>query len=348
MATVRQYGYYIKGNKVSIVEKDTAFDNDVNSKDYGPGADRAQWKSPLASIDDGLEIEYVYSPEYILSGGVPNEGIGRAPLSGWYIDGDNYLTFITYSESVVLDPLNALSSPYDVSNDEYFYISNSEKWNGLHKAQTVSSLGTIQTYTKVNKSYDTGRLSAVSTNIQIVQPGSTGDAGAYLTGDNNSEIWMTRIFSVGDFVFFTGVATGDGGVYEITDVTTVNNGGEELQKAYLGKKYFLNSEKGIDEFSSSDDHFEGDVDLTARKIKFDPCWIYSDVDALDNEEDIIDLPSYLNKALVYYMKAKVAEDVMNIEAKEYFMLEFRKMVEKYNNIKVAGARMQAPGPFAIK
>ena len=39
-------------------------------------------------------------------------------------------------------------------------------------------------------------------------------------------------FSLIDFVFFTGVATGDGGVYEITDVTTVNNGGEELQKAY--------------------------------------------------------------------------------------------------------------------
>lgn len=47
MATVREYGYYIKGNKLAVVERDTSFDNDVNSKDYGPGSDRAQWKSPL-------------------------------------------------------------------------------------------------------------------------------------------------------------------------------------------------------------------------------------------------------------------------------------------------------------
>ena len=34
MASVRKYGYYIKGNKVAIVEKDTSFDNDTNSRDY--------------------------------------------------------------------------------------------------------------------------------------------------------------------------------------------------------------------------------------------------------------------------------------------------------------------------
>ena len=67
MATVRQYGYYIKGNKVAIVEKDTQFDNDVNSKDYGPGSDRAQYKSPLATVADGLEIQYVYSPKYVIN-----------------------------------------------------------------------------------------------------------------------------------------------------------------------------------------------------------------------------------------------------------------------------------------
>ena len=50
MAIVRQYAYFLKGNKVAVVEKDTAFDNDANSRDYGPGSDRAQWKSPLASV----------------------------------------------------------------------------------------------------------------------------------------------------------------------------------------------------------------------------------------------------------------------------------------------------------
>ena len=62
MATVREYAYYWDGNQVAIVERDTAFDNDVNSKDYGPGSDRSQWKSPKADITNGLEIQYTYNP----------------------------------------------------------------------------------------------------------------------------------------------------------------------------------------------------------------------------------------------------------------------------------------------
>jgi len=134
MATVREYGYYIKGNKVAIVERDTEFDNDVSSKDYGPGSDRAQWKSPLADISNGLEFQYVYSP-------------------------------------------------------------------------------------------------------------TTG---------------------------------------------------------------------------------------------------------LNDEDSEIDLPLYLAKALVYYVKAKLAEDTMNIDAKEYFMAEFREMVEKHNNTRIAGLRVQSPGLHAIR
>ena len=77
-------------------------------------------------------------------------------------------------------------------------------------------------------------------------------------------------------------------------------------------------------------------------------YVVKGVNTLDDEEDNIDLSNYLSKALVYYVKAKTAEDMMNIEAKEYFMKEFRKMVEKHNNTRVAGVRMQAAGPYAIK
>ena len=59
---VKEYGYYIRGNKLSLVEKDTNFDNDPNSRDYGPGSERSQWKSPKSSVIDGIEIEYSYAP----------------------------------------------------------------------------------------------------------------------------------------------------------------------------------------------------------------------------------------------------------------------------------------------
>ena len=76
--------------------------------------------------------------------------------------------------------------------------------------------------------------------------------------------------------------------------------------------------------------------------------MYYLVDALNDEDDEIDLPEYLSKALVYYVKARLAEDRMDIEAKEYFMREFRTILEKHNSSKVWGARVIGSGPAAIK
>ena len=63
---VKDYGYYIKGSKIALVERDTRFENDVSSNDYGPGTNRVQWKSPLATVSGGLKVEYAYSPEYTI------------------------------------------------------------------------------------------------------------------------------------------------------------------------------------------------------------------------------------------------------------------------------------------
>ena len=62
MATSKQYAWYLEGNKIALVEKDVSFDNDVDSKDYGPGASRQKWKSPQSSVSDGLELIYTYAP----------------------------------------------------------------------------------------------------------------------------------------------------------------------------------------------------------------------------------------------------------------------------------------------
>lgn len=77
-------------------------------------------------------------------------------------------------------------------------------------------------------------------------------------------------------------------------------------------------------------------------------YTYSPVHTLEDEGSDIDLPSYLSKALVYYVKAKMAEDAMNIEVKEYMMREFRKMVEKHESSKMAGPRRIMPGSHAIR
>ena len=216
MATVRQYGYYVKGNKIAIVEKDTQFDNDVNSKDYGPGTDRAQWKSPLADSTDGLELQYVYSPEYVIN------------------DLDDTVTGTAYEEHEGFLRVTVPSSSFGLNS--FIVIKGSERFNGVHKVRTKLDSGTE------------------------------------------------------------------------LDLKTKYNGGSVTES------------------------------LT----------IYKDVDVLNDEEDNIDLPTYLNKALVYYVKAKIAEDTLNIDLKEYFMKEFRKMVEKHNNARVAGLRVVSSGYHAVR
>ena len=69
---------------------------------------------------------------------------------------------------------------------------------------------------------------------------------------------------------------------------------------------------------------------------------------ISDESDDINISSYLSKAVVYYLKSKLAEDQLEIEAKEYFMREFRKMIEKYNNNKASGPRTVMPSRNAIR
>tara|TARA_R100000988_G_C4007438_1_gene173874 strand:- start:54 stop:458 length:405 start_codon:yes stop_codon:yes gene_type:complete len=61
MATTKQYAYYLEGSRLAIVEKDTTFDNNVDSRDFSPGIARQEWKSPTSSVANGLEIKYVLS-----------------------------------------------------------------------------------------------------------------------------------------------------------------------------------------------------------------------------------------------------------------------------------------------
>ena len=106
MASAKEYGYFIKGQKLALIEKDTDLDNDVNSRDYGPDVTNVRFKSPQSSVTDGIELEYTYSPKYRLGGTVPN--INIFPALGWTTV-DGYLTFV----SVAPTPVNWTTTPYN-------------------------------------------------------------------------------------------------------------------------------------------------------------------------------------------------------------------------------------------
>ena len=203
MASNKSYGYYLRGKQLALIEEDID--------------DNSRWKSPVEAVTNGIEIEYAYSPRYRIN------------------DIEDKSTALTgYDESAGLLKFTGSGLSTDAAIT-YIVIEGSEKWNGLHKINTL-----------------------------------------------NSNYWI---------------------------VETKYNGG-------------VVTESGI----------------TA----------YTDISALSDESDEIDLPEYLCKALVYYVKAKIAEDNMNIEAKEYFMAQFRKLLEKQETSKVWGLRQVFPAPNAIK
>ena len=68
------------------------------------------------------------------------------------------------------------------------------------------------------------------------------------------------------------------------------------------------------------------------------------------EEDAnVDVPEYLAKALVYYLKSRLSEDAGEMEAKEYFMHQFEKMIDVHEENKTHGlSQVVVGGNWGIK
>ena len=50
MANLKQYAYFLKGNKLAIVENDITPENDPTSRDYGPDSRSIRYKSPTEDV----------------------------------------------------------------------------------------------------------------------------------------------------------------------------------------------------------------------------------------------------------------------------------------------------------
>jgi len=340
MAANKFYSYYLRGGQLALIEQD------IN--------DSSRWKSPASTVVNGLEIEYAYSPRYSL--GQSERSIDSTNVLGdtkvvvgsWYIDTDGYLTFNTHAYALDGSVISAGASPYDnFKVEEDFLVSKSLTWNGVHKAKTLFANGYIQTYTKPLAKYGTGRIAASSFVHSKIKSNSDGS----ISGFDGAEIWVNLALSVGDFVNLTNspdLSSGRNWLYKVTSITETDGGAESAQKAYLGTKYFLNQEDDIDEWQTGDSPLGEHSLITATKVVYDPCYLHSNVKVLEDETNVIDLPEYLAKALVYYVKAKMAEDQGDMERMQYNEVQFRALMNRYENSRIWGSRRVAPGIGAIR
>ena len=333
MATTRQYAYYLEGNQVAIVEKDVSFDNNVDSKDYGPGASRQRWESPQATVADGLEVKYVYAPTYRVKS-TGNEGTDVHRFIAWGSDGTNLLLF-SYGVAAQTD----LSSLF--AADDWIYIEGSGKLAGVHQVKSVgTSTGILTLKTKSNM-----RSSYLTTVVDFIA--KTSDASGKLLGEataNNLDIERFKDTHASRGVPYVFIADAQ---------DTYNNGIFEVSLSETSGEIDFVNKITIDadgDYTSTGEAVlaeTGDT-LTMYNVFYEQFTVHENVEVLQDESFELDLPSYLSKALVYYVKAKLAEDAINIEAKEYLMREFKKMVEKHENSRISGLRITSPGSHAIR
>jgi len=227
MATSKQYAWYLEGNQIAIVEKDVSFDNDVDSKDYGPGASQQRWESPQSTVADALEFKYVYAPDYRIE----STDVSTTTVESW--DQDNNGNFRLRAASGT----DWTSSP-NLSAVTHIVLTSAGRFNGLHKVSLVQSTRIVTT-TKVS----------ASTSATLFEETPT---------------------------------------------------------------------------------------------------LYYDVSVLQDESFELDLPNYLQKALIYYVKAKLAEDAGQFDLRIAFRNEFKRILETDESNKIKGVRMISTGSHAIR
>lgn len=141
MAASKEYAYFLKGNKLAIVQKDFNFGDGLYYEDDGINDIGSQggylWKSPIESITDGLEIEYVYSPEWIYTD--EDASISLTAEGDSYDNDGGFLKLVDASGGFG-------------SSITHIVIRNSSKWNGLHKVKTYTDSSNITLETRYSGS----------------------------------------------------------------------------------------------------------------------------------------------------------------------------------------------------
>ena len=350
----KKYAYYNKGNKLAIVEKNTSeahcslsgYSNKTECESAGgtwytsgsfagSSARYGKYLSPTHTVSDGLELEYSYVPTWILNTSSALQ-TNKFYVNGWTVI-DGYLAFVR-ANSTSGGPADWTSAPYNsVGVDEYISIEGSDRWDGIHQIKARANTGILTTYTKVNSNLTTV---IGSSNINIA---AESGGKAAITANNSSNIFFSQLFSAGDYVFISGAAAAKNNImWEVHSVEFDDGVGEEDSKMFVANSYRsadnvsygnLNSEV-ID--TTVDTTAQSSGSITVYKVVRDFFTIQSDITIMEDETFHIDLNRYQGNALVYYLKAKNAEDMMDNEQREYFMRLFRKQVEKFSNSRKRG------------
>ena len=289
--------------------------------------------SPTDSVAGGLEIQYAYSPTFNLQS-TGTEGTDFHKFLGWGSDGTNLLLF-TYGAAAVTD----LSSLF--AADGWIYISGSGRWSGLHQVKsTGGATGILTLKTKCN-------LKPSTISFAGTFAASTSSASATIDGHDTTDDKDMNEF--GKLLSYRSTPY----IFILNAENTANNGMFSVSFDADDSQITVDNKitiSAVGAYTSSD---EGIVTRTEDTITIynafsEQITVFEGVNVLNDESDTIDLPEYLAKALVYYVKAKMAEDQGDLDRMQYNEMQFRALMNRYENSRIWGSRRVAPGIGAIR
>ena len=338
MATKRKYGYYLKGNKIAIIEEGlgsglcslSGYNTQSACEDAGGtwtsngvSVDDGEYRSPIETITGGLEIQYAYSPTFNLQS-TGTEGTDFHRFLGWGSDGTNLLLF-TFGAAAVAN----LSSLF--AADDWIYISGSGRWSGLHQVKSTGGTTGILTL-KTRCNLKPSKITVTGT-FEADDETFIGDSSAHIVdietfkdiinGNRNSP-----------YIFIDSAANGaNHGLFSLT--TNATSG-----KITLNKKISIDTDGDYTETAAAAVD-GGNDEVTIYNAFYEQLSVYEGIEVLQDESFELDLSRYQANAIVYYLKAKLAEDGGDLEMREFFMREFKRQLEK-------GVSALKRGPYIVQ
>ena len=351
----KKYGYYIKGNKIAIIEQSDATSSgrlavahcsgvasagDYTTKDtceaaggqWIPGSSGStstysEYMSPTDSVADGLEIQYAYSPTFNLQS-TGTEGSDFHRFLGWGSDGANLLLFTFLGASSVVN----LSSLFAANG--WIYISGSGRWSGLHQVKSTggtTGILTLKTRCNLKPSYIT-----VTGTFEADDETFIGDTSAHIVDiETFKDVINSRRNT--PYIFIDNAAHGSNhGLFTLSSNDTSG-------KITLNKKISIDTDGDYTETSASAVD-GGNDEVTIYNAFSEQISVYEGVEVMSGESAEtfeLDISRYQANALVYYLKAKLAEDAGDMEMREFFMREFKRQLEK-------GVSALKRGPYIVQ
>lgn len=340
MATKRKYAYYIKGGKIAIIEEGqgsgvcslSGYNTQTTCEDAGgtwtenaSGVNDGEYRSPIQTITGGLEIQYAYSPTFNLQS-TGTEGTDFHRFLGWGSDGTNLLLF-TYGASDVTNLFSLFAA------DDWIYISGSGRWSGLHQVSaTGGTKGILTLKTRCNLKPST---------IDVTGSFSTSET-FYGTGSATDDVDIeafkdAQAYRSTPYVFIKdATVAANNGLFSLTTDTTSG------QLTFVNK-ITIDADGDYTSTAAANSTVGSDA-VSLYNAFYEQISVYEGVEVLSGESAEtfeLDISRYQANAVVYYLKAKLAEDSLDMEAREYFLREFKRQLEK-------GVSALKRGPYMVQ